>query len=184
MPVEPTDAESWAEDSIRINHLAVGDLDLAERLVVHVSGPLTNRPLPRPNGGQQRQLSFTLPGWDLRMAAVDPPAGIEDFSFVIDAVPHARPFDTDAAGLLRQRLFMLLSFVAGQQIGVAPVVGLDGDGRVVWAEWGSPRFDGFEQRTWRWCHRNSVSEARASARSAAISGSESRSPPPMYCETM
>jgi hypothetical protein len=159
LPAEPADAEFWTSDSIPIDYLTAGDLGLAECFVVHVSGPLTSFSLPRTDGGRgQGQLSITLPDWDLRLAAVDREAGAEDFSFVINATPHTRPVDADAVQRLRQRLFTLLSFVAGQQIGVMPIVGLDGDGQLVWAEWGSPRFDGFEQRTWRWCPTHTVSQ--------------------------
>ncbi len=160
LAAEPEEASSWADFTIPITRLAAGDVKLAERLILHVSGPLTKLPLPvcHTDGGQQRQLSLVLPGWDLRLAAAGDPEAVEEFSFVVDAVPQRRPLDEDSARRLCRRVFVLLSLTAGQEIGVGPVVGLNAAGRVVWAEWFAPRFQP-GRSPWRWCPKDLVNTA-------------------------
>jgi hypothetical protein len=160
LTTEPDDASSWADFPIPISRLAAGDVRLAERLILHVSGPLTDQQLPvcQTDGGQQGQLSLVLPGWDLRLAAAGRPDAVEDFSFAVEAVPYRDPLDEDTAVRLCRRVFVLLSLVAGQEIGVGPVVGLDAAGRVVWADWAAPRFQpGRSAR--RWCPGHLVNQA-------------------------
>jgi hypothetical protein len=41
LAAEPEEASSWADFTIPITRLAAGDVKLAERLILHVSGPLT-----------------------------------------------------------------------------------------------------------------------------------------------
>jgi hypothetical protein len=160
IPAPPDDVSSWADFPIPVKHLTAGDMKLAERLILHVSGPLTNLPLPvcQTDAGQQGQLSLVLPGWDLRLAAAGKPDAFEDFSFVVDAVPRKRVRDEDTARRLRRQLFVLLSLVAGQEIGVGPLVGLDAGGRVVWTEWDAPRFSP-GRSPWRWCPKHLVNQA-------------------------
>jgi hypothetical protein len=57
-----------------------------------------------------------------------------------EAIPPDLPLDSDATEQLCNQLFLLLSLVAGQEIGVAPVVGVDAAGRVVWADWALPAY--------------------------------------------
>jgi hypothetical protein len=154
LPVRPDDATSWADLPIPINHLVAGDVRLVERLIIHVGGPLTTRPLPmvQTESGPQGQVSMRLRGWDLLLAATGDPQAMEDFSFEVEAVPRKRPVQEEVARQLRWRLFLLLSLVAGQEIGVGPVVGLDASGQVVWAEWDAPRFTP-GRSAWRWCPR-------------------------------
>jgi hypothetical protein len=143
--------------SIPINRMSVGELRLAERLVLHLSGPLSRWPLPsrETDSGKeaQPQLPWSLSGWDLRLAEAGGPTAVEDFSYVVEAIPYDLPLSLDTTERLSNQVFLLLSLIAGQEIGVAPVVGLDAAGRVVWADWGAPRFRP-EQSAWRWCPRH------------------------------
>jgi hypothetical protein len=84
------------------------------------------------------------------LAAVDQPLGDEDFQFVIEAVPISAPAAASNIGRLRWRLFILLSLLAGREVGVGPVRGVGADGRVVWAEWGPPRLR-HGRPALRWC---------------------------------
>jgi hypothetical protein len=153
---------SEAYVSTPINRATAGELRLAERLIFHVSGPLIRYPLPSPDTGSadppQPQLPWILSGWKLCLAEAGGPTAVDDFSFVVEAIPHGLPLDLDATERLCSEVFLLLSLIAGQEIGVAPVVGIDAAGRVVWADWGAPRFRA-DQSAWRWCPRRLVNQA-------------------------
>jgi hypothetical protein len=56
-------------------------------------------------------------------------------------------------------VFLLLSLIAGQEIGVGPVVGLDAAGRVLWADWYAPRFRPGQSAAWRWCPKHLMNQA-------------------------
>jgi hypothetical protein len=86
------------------------------------------------------------------------PRAVGDFSFVVEAIPHDLPLSLDAIERLSSQVFLLLSLLAGQEIGVAPVVGMDAVGRVVWADWSAPRL-GLQQSVWRWCPRQLFNQA-------------------------
>ena len=158
----PEGSASGPHVSIPINRMSVGELRLAERLLLHVSGPLSPWPPPsrEADSGEQAQpqLPWSLSGWDLRLAEAGGPRAVNDFSYVVEAVPHDLPVDLDATERLSSQVFLLLSLIAGQEIGVAPVVGIDAAGRVVWADWGAPRSRP-EQSAWRWCPRHLVNHA-------------------------
>lgn len=151
--VRPEQAKGWITGIPRINHLAVGDIGLAERLVIHVTGSLgvsLQWPEVETDEGGQDQLSLTLPGWTLRMAAMEQ----EDetpFSYVIEAIPSsAAPTTEEQLHELTGRVFTLLSFARGTAIGIFPAVGLDAAGSVVRAEWAAPRVGSTYSRQ-RWC---------------------------------
>ncbi|WP_182903557.1 hypothetical protein [Microbispora sp. H10830] len=154
----PSEATSWADEKVTINHLVSGDTSNINRLIFHITGPVTRHPLPRvfTLEGDQDQLAFALPGWTLRMAPVDEELGPQGFSFVIEAVPDSYPVNEERVEQLRRRCYLLLSFISSREIGVGPLVGLDDNGKVVWAEFGAPRLgDG----QWRWCPDHLVTEA-------------------------
>ena len=162
LAASPEQAHSWADFPIPIKRLAVGEVRLAERLILHISGPLSDHPLPahqtESSPQAQPQLPLTLPGWDLRLAKADEPEAVDYFSFVVDAIPRNLPLGQDATERLSRQVFTLLSLVAGQEIGVGPLVGLNAAGRVVWAEWYAPRFRP-GQSPWRWCPKHLVNQA-------------------------
>jgi hypothetical protein len=145
-----------------INRMMVGDLRRAARLLLHVSGPLTRYPLPASETDSaeqaQPQLPWTFLGWDLRLAEAGGPKAVNEFSFVVEAIPRDLPLGLDAAEQLCNQAFFLLSLIAGQEIGVGPVVGVDPAGRVVWVDWGAPRFRP-ERSAWRWCPDHLVNQA-------------------------
>jgi hypothetical protein len=142
--------------------MTTGELRLAERLVLHVTGPLSRWPLPSRETGSneqaQPQLCWSLSGWDLRLAEAGGTKDVDGFSFVVEAIPRDLPLGLDATERLVDQVFLLLSLIAGQEIGVGPVVGVDAAGRVVWADWYAPRFRP-EQSAWRWCPRDQVNHA-------------------------
>jgi hypothetical protein len=150
----PEGAVPWADVPILITRMTTGELRRADRLLLHVSGPLSRWPLPslETASGEpaQPQLRWTLSGWDLRLAEVGGPKAVDDFSFVVEAIPHDRPLGPDAMERLCSQVFLLLSLITGQEIGIAPVVGMDATGRVVWADWGAPHFRGCPARRWIW----------------------------------
>jgi hypothetical protein len=151
-----------ANVSIPINRMKAGELGLAERLLLHVSGPLSRWPLPSRETGSgapaQPQLRCSLSGWELRLAEAGGPKAVDEFSFVVEAVPPDLPLGLNVTERLGSQVFLLLSLIAGQEIGVGPVVGVDAAGRVVWADWYAPRFRP-EQSAWRWCPRDQVNQA-------------------------
>jgi len=159
---EAAGSGSEAYVSTPISRLRAGELRLAERLLLHVSGPLSRYPLPSPDTGsaepEQPQLPWSLSGWELCLAEAGGPTAVDDFSYVVEVIPHDLPLDLDATERLCSQVFLLLSLIAGHEIGVAPVVGIDAAGRVVWADWGAPRFRA-EQSVWRWCPRRLVNQA-------------------------
>jgi hypothetical protein len=83
---------------------------------------------------------------------------VDNFSFVVEATPHDLPLGLDTMERLCSQVFLLSSLIAGQEIGIAPVAGVDAAGQVVWADWGAPRFRP-EQSAWRWCPRDRVNQA-------------------------
>jgi hypothetical protein len=62
LPLDPPEGVTpWADLSIPINRMTVGDLRLAARLLLHVSGPLTDHPLPsREAEGGERAAAIAL----------------------------------------------------------------------------------------------------------------------------
>jgi hypothetical protein len=114
LPVERDDAFAWADFPISINELVAGDARLAERLILHISGPLTTRlPLSHAESAPQEQVQVRLGSWDLRLAATGALRAMEDFSFVVEAVPHERPVNEEAARRVRRQIFLLFSLIAG-----------------------------------------------------------------------
>jgi len=161
VPVRPDDAPRWVADlRILINELVAGETGPIERVVLHIHGPFPDFPLPgqQTSQGIQGQLPFTLPGWGLRLARAAGPRSENDFSFVVEAVPDPTPVSPDDIKLMIRRVFMLLSFIAGTEVGVGPRAGLDGTGQVVWAWWGPGRA-GERRPGWRWCPDHLVNDA-------------------------
>ncbi|MBT2225894.1 hypothetical protein KLK06_08515 [Nonomuraea sp. NEAU-A123] len=140
--------------SILINNLIAGNPAAVNKLIFHVISELTDFPLPACNTdeGVQGQLEFTLPGWRLRMAAIELPHASGP-STVIEATPDDPAPTSEMIDLLEERLFDLLGLVAGAEPGVGPIVGLDASGEVVWVHWGVPRSG---QASWRWCEPEMV----------------------------
>ena len=155
VPVKPEGATQWAVvDNFLINSMAGGDLASAERLVIHLTGSVGNHlwwPRVETDDGPQDQLSFDLPGWTLRMAAVAQQDRGDQFSYVIEALPHPRMTITEnSVHDLTRRIFVLLSFIRGTTIGVGPCTGVDAAGSIIWAEWTAPRVGSTYSRH-RWC---------------------------------
>jgi hypothetical protein len=159
VPAEAEDVVVAAECSVPLDRMDGGDVTVANRVLLHLVGHLSDYPFTPYNtadGTVQGQLHFQLPGWDLRLVEVDRHSPTTSFSFVIEAVPDALPIDSSSVTLLRRRLFMLLRFVAGGGVGLGPVVGFDSRDRVVWAAW-SGTF--IESAGVRWCPDKLVNTA-------------------------
>jgi hypothetical protein len=141
-PAEPLSMErpgdrAWVDDQVRTNGITAGELSQAERFLFHYSSGF--RPEFRVRAPGSERISFALPGWKVRVIPTGEEPGDErGFGGVIEAVPDREP-TTEDIEKLRNRLYALLSFVAGREIGIAPTCGLNAEGVVVWAEWGAPR---------------------------------------------
>ncbi len=158
VPVRPENAGGWAEHVPRIGNMVAGDIAAVDRLIIHVTAPLTDRPLPtcETHQGEQGQLDFTLPGWNLRLAEVDEWKQEENFPFIIEAAPDSSPITEEAVNRLEWRLFVLLSFIAGKEVGLGVVAGLDDVDQVVWGSWATTRTGSGQ---WRWCPDHLVNDA-------------------------
>ncbi|WP_157610413.1 hypothetical protein [Spirillospora albida] len=133
--------------------IVAGQVSATKRVIVHVSGAQLRAQLPMvgTEHGEQGQIAFTLPGWTLRLAVDAQP-----YAFVIDAIPDCLPVTAEALETLQQRLFLILSFLRGTEIGLVATAGVDGSGTVIWAKWARPR-QGTGQ--WRWCPDHLFAEA-------------------------
>jgi hypothetical protein len=90
-PVEGAASEAYV--SIPINRVTAGELRLAERLLLHVSGPLGRYQPSREAGSGEPtspELPWSLSGWQLCLAEAGSPTAVDDFSFVVGGYP-ARP---------------------------------------------------------------------------------------------
>jgi hypothetical protein len=95
---------------------------------MHVVGRLTRMPLPQVSTapGRQGQVPFSLPGWDLVVAVADEQPFGDHLSFIVDAVPNAgQTINIEAIETLGLLLQRILGFLAGSNVGVVPVVGLN-----------------------------------------------------------
>jgi hypothetical protein len=140
--------------------MAVGNLAASKRFLIHYTGPLRPRfrVLDRvAGGGHQGRINFTLPGWVLTMAPNDETKD-DDFDGVIEAHSEEGGVTADDVDRLHSRLFAVLGLVAGNEIGIGPVCGLDSDGQVVWANWGAPRLR-TGSGAGSWCPRDLIPTA-------------------------
>lgn len=158
--VEPEEKRAgWCEGSLPVTDLETGDLSRAEHILLHVSGHLSDCPLPAvetATEAAQAQLAFQLGDWSLRLAELDRTGKTGGFTYVIEATPQSIPVAKDAVQVLIRQVFTLLRFTAGGGITVGPRVGLDASGATVWAWWGPGRT---EKSVWRWCPNNLVNTA-------------------------
>ncbi|MDQ3936151.1 MAG: hypothetical protein M3340_16130 [Actinomycetota bacterium] len=129
--------ESWSEQRISLTDLAPGDLSKATRLVFHIS-PSVQLPRFRLGDPSGPDIDFALPGWDLRLVPVVREVDERAFAAVVEA-RSAEPLTLELVERLGYRLFVLLSFVSGREVGVGPVCGLDDDDQIAWARWAPPR---------------------------------------------
>jgi hypothetical protein len=142
LPAKP-DGGSWVAGNVRISHLNVGDLGTAVRFLIHLSQSL-QRPDLRvltqlADGSHQGRVTFRLPGWNLILVPIDDSVSDHDFGAVVEATPTEGPVDEASIERLQHCLFVVLSLVSSREVGIGPTCGLDHEGRVVWANWGSPR---------------------------------------------
>lgn len=155
-----TGGVSWFDREETCSVVEGGHPERSERFVIHVSGALKSylRPVTIAPGIQQGQVRFALPGWQLTLAEV---RGATDsprwFTHLIEAVPT----DDGSPGRIDElltSLFHLLGFVAGHEVGLGAVCGLDADGAVAWVHWSASR-----QRPGRpgvrWCSPMQVATA-------------------------
>lgn len=139
---QPQDSQ-WAESWIDAQGLTGGELDSAERLLIHYTGaldPLFRRLVEVEEGGSQGQISFELPGWSLVLAPIPKDDRLEGgFAGAIEATPTEGRLDRAQVDRLGYRLFAILSLIATREVAIGPVCGLDSSDRVVWAHWDAPR---------------------------------------------
>ena len=148
LSMERRDDRAWVDDDVWIDGITAGELSQAESFLFHYSSGFQPKFRVRADGSER--ISFTLPGWSVVVAPTGTePADERDFGGVVQAVPNEEP-SIEEIEKLRDRLYVLLSFVAGREIGIAPVCGLDAEGLVAWVEWGAPRLRPGESSGW-WC---------------------------------
>ena len=132
LPEQP-DGASWVDTTIPLTRLAAGSMIDVDRYVLHVRGVLrAHLPSVAVDDGTQPQLAFSLPGWNLILATVDQPGEDDGFNFMVEATRSWAPATANDVERLQWRLFILLSLLAGSQVGVGPMCGLDHSGRVTW----------------------------------------------------
>ena len=154
--VVPADPQSgpWAEFAQRLNKVDAGDFSTAARLNMSVVGALTRVPLPRVSTaiGTQGQVPFSLPGWDLVLAVSDEQPFGDQLLLSLEATPNAgQTISHEEIATLGLLLQGILSFLAGSNVGVLPLVGLNAVDEVVAARWAAPRVD-FDRAALRWCY--------------------------------
>lgn len=145
------------ESTIPVSSISGGQIDEVDHLLIGCSTYASpHLPRVKVDSGSQAQQPFKLPGWDLILALVK---SEDEPEWVIKAVPddstRITKKEVDRLGL---RLFNLLSFLVSREVGIGPVVGLDGDDEIVWAHFTSgrqrPGRPGF-----RWCDELHMGEA-------------------------
>jgi hypothetical protein len=143
LPDPPPANTEWAESWIDAQGLTGGDLDSAERLLVHYTGaldPLIRHLTDLEGGGSQGQISFELPGWSLVLAPIPKDDRLEGgFAGAIEATPTDGHLDPEEVNRVAYCLFAILSLIATREVAIGPVCGLDSSDRVVWARWDAPR---------------------------------------------
>jgi hypothetical protein len=142
-----------------LDELQAGDIGSASCLLFHVLGEIEiDQPaIELEGGGQQPQIDFCLPGWDLTLVPAESPPLPKDFNMLVKAVPTGPAVDFDAFERLHRQLFILLGFLANREIGIGPTCGLDSDGNPVWVYWEPPRLR--SGRALTWCPRTLAAKA-------------------------
>lgn len=150
----------WTELDPTLQKLTSGNISTCARFIFHTNGRLTDYPFPRifTDSGEQGQIEFGLPGWKLRMAAVD--HATQDGSqltAVIEAVADSGRTSESGIAQLRRKLFITLSFICGRETALGPIAGLNEAGHVTWIYWDAPRSRSTTSQ--RWCSRGNIAEA-------------------------
>jgi hypothetical protein len=122
-PIDTIDRRQWSWDTF-LNRKQAGDLTAATGFVIHVRGNIPSL---------RRPVDFSLPGWRLRLVELSP--SDDAYSHIVNAVPTAGEAAAYSFEGLRKQLHAVLGLVAGQQVAIGAVAGLDGDGRIRWADW-------------------------------------------------
>lgn len=153
LATQPSEGQQWASCSVLLTRpTTAGDPREIDRLMLHVTGMLTDYPLPvhvTEDGREQGQLPFTLPGWDLRLVKANYNSTTKtDFTYVIQALPSELPVREKEIQYLIRRVFLLLRLVGSGGIAIGPSVGVRHDGTIAWASWGASRS---EPAGPRWC---------------------------------
>ena len=136
--LDPDDGSVWTE-SVWLNRFVVGSAHRVHSLVIHLVGSIRiiQPPIEVDDGSFQVQVAFSLPGWELTLALLD--SGIATDQMVVRATSTGGAPDEGSIDVLLRRLFLILSFVAGTEIGSAIVCGLDADEQLVWLHAAVPR---------------------------------------------
>ena len=137
-PIDTIDRRRWSWDTF-LNRKQTGDLKAATGFVIHVKGNIPSL---------RRPVDFGLPGWQLRLVELSP--ADDAYSHIINAVPTAGEVGADSIEGLRKQLHAVLGLLAGQQVAIGAVAGLDCDGRIRWADWCVGR-GGHDRAGVSWC---------------------------------
>ena len=152
-PVEPllSPAEvgsarvSW---SISLGRHRGGEIQAVSLFVVHVNAPLDKLPSARVGTAIVEVVDFEIPGWQIRLVKLED--ANDAYTHIANATPVGDVPTLDSIDELRWRLHILLGLVAGQQIGVGTIAGLNDAGAVRWVDWAVARDAGSVAGA-RWC---------------------------------
>lgn len=142
--LSPPDRDQLSESNHRetIEPIMIGDLRIATRIIGHVIGRVTHHPLPilETSSGTQQQLDFEIADWRVRLAAIDDErAASHNLALVFEAAKKDGQITEESVSILQSQIFLLLSLVAGQEVGITPLAGIDDNDTVVWVQVGPPR---------------------------------------------
>ena len=128
----------WAEGDFPLDSQSHGDPASAIYFVVHIASPLQRLPFVKVASGGVEGAQFRIAGWSVRLTTTSDTQDRE-FTHVARCRHESGSPGVDDVERLRWRLHMLLGFVAGHEVNVGPVAGLDANGAVVFAMWGAGR---------------------------------------------
>jgi hypothetical protein len=161
-PSEPTNllsppadrSKSWFVLDPLVNNLRGGDLAEATAIYLPVFGLLPGDTRLIVDGGYP----LSLRDWNLRIVRVTDRDTVDsELTQVLVAEPRSVPIKPETFEALADELFLLLSFMSAREVGVGLAAAVNADGRVVWVNWGSPRYR-HGRSAIQWCPESAAGE--------------------------
>lgn len=128
----------WSSGDLPLDPQSHGDPTSATQFVVHIASPLKRLPYVKSAAGGVEGAQFHIAGWSVRLIKASG-ASDGEFSHVARCRHEGVPPRVEDVERLQWRIHTLLGFVAGHEVNVGPVAGLDENGAVVFAMWGAGR---------------------------------------------
>lgn len=135
---EPSEQPSAVDRGNRlvVDEIVAGDLARCDRIVMLAFG--TDRYDVHWTTGIA---DVSIPGWSIHLAdVVDQDLRAVGVDAVIEATSDEVPPTLTSVAALQRHLFLAISLLQSREVGVGPMWGLDASGRVMWAQWGAPRY--------------------------------------------